>query len=212
MVTPYKEEPNLFYYLSGVVAHIEPYLAVIDCSGVGYACRTTSFTLSRIKTGEKAKLYTYLSVREDAMDLYGFSSQEERRLFQLLTSVSGVGPKAALAVLSSSTPENLALSIITGDEKALTAAQGVGKKIAQRVILELKDKLAKGQSISAAGENISGPAVTVIPQNKLSEASAALAVLGYSQGEINTALKGIDIDAQPLEQIIRLALKNMVKP
>ena len=202
----------MYYYLSGTVAHIEPFLAVIDCGGVGYACRTTSFTLSRIKTGEKAKLYTYLSVREDAMDLYGFSSQEERRLFQLLTSVSGVGPKAALAVLSSSTPENLALSIITGDEKALTAAQGVGKKIAQRVILELKDKLAKGQSISAAGENISGPAVTIIPQNKLSEASAALAVLGYSQGEINTALKGIDIDAQPLEQIIRLALKNMVKP
>ena len=201
----------MYYYLSGTVAHIEPFLAVIDCGGVGYACRTTSFTLSRIKTGEKAKLYTYLSVREDAMDLYGFSSQEERRLFQLLTSVSGVGPKAALAVLSSSTPENLALSNITGDEKALTAAQGVGKKIAQRVILELKDKLAKGQSISAAGENISGPAVTVIPQNKLSEASAALAVLGYSQGEINTALKGIDIDAQPLEQIIRLALKNMVK-
>ena len=202
----------MYYYLSGTVAHIEPFLAVIDCGGGGYACRTTRFTLSRIKTGEKAKLYTYLSVREDAMDLYGFSSQEERRLFQLLTSVSGVGPKAALAILSSSTPENLALSIITGDEKALTAAQGVGKKIAQRVILELKDKLAKGQSISAAGESISGPAVTVIPQNKLSEASAALAVLGYSQGEINTALKGIDIDAQPLEQIIRLALKNMVKP
>ena len=202
----------MYYYLSGTVAHIEPFLAVIDCGGVGYACRTTSFTLSRIKTGEKAKLYTYLSVREDAMDLYGFSSQEERRLFQLLTSVSGVGPKAALSILSASTPANLALSIITGDEKALTAAQGVGKKIAQRVILELKDKLAKGQSISAAGENISGPAVTVIPQNKLSEASAALAVLGYSRGEINTALKGIDIDAQPLEQIIRLALKNMVKP
>ena len=202
----------MYYYLSGTVAHIEPFLAVIDCGGVGYACRTTSFALSQIKKGEKTKLYTYLSVREDAMDLYGFASQEERRLFQLLTSVSGVGPKAALAILSSSTPENLALSIITGDEKALTAAQGVGKKIAQRVILELKDKLAKGQSISAAGENISGPAVTVIPQNKLSEASAALAVLGYSQGEINTALKGIDIDAQPLEQIIRLALKNMVKP
>ena len=202
----------MYYYVSGTVAHVEPYLAVIDCGGVGYACRTTSYTLSQIKKGDKAKLHTYLSVREDAMDLYGFATQEERRLFQLLTSVSGVGPKAALAILSSSTPENLALSIITGDEKALTAAQGVGKKIAQRVILELKDKLAKGQSISAAGENISGPAVTVIPQNKLSEASAALAVLGYSQGEINTALKGIDIDAQPLEQIIRLALKNMVKP
>ena len=202
----------MFYYLDGTVAELLPYLAVIDCGGVGYACRTTAYTLSQIKKGDKVKLFTYLSVREDAMDLYGFSSQEERRLFQLLTSVSGVGPKAALAILSSSTPENLALSIITGDEKALTAAQGVGKKIAQRVILELKDKLAKGQSISAAGESISGPAVTVIPQNKLSEASAALAVLGYSQGEINTALKGIDIDAQPLEQIIRLALKNMVKP
>lgn len=201
----------MYYYVSGQVAHVEPYLAVIDCGGVGYACRTTSFTLSRIKTGEKAKLYTYLSVREDAMDLYGFSSQEERRLFQLLTSVSGVGPKAALAILSSSTPENLALSIITGDEKALTAAQGVGKKIAQRVILELKDKLAKGQTISASGENVAGPAMTIIPQNKLSEASAALAVLGYSQTEINVALKGVDIDGQPLEQVIRLALKNMVK-
>ena len=202
----------MFYYLSGTVAHIEPYLAVIDCSGVGYACRTTSYTLSALKKGERGKLFTHLNVREDAVELYGFATAEELRLFQQLISVSGVGPKAALSILSASTPANLALSIITGDEKALTAAQGVGKKIAQRVILELKDKLAKGQSISAAGENISGPAVTVIPQNKLSEASAALAVLGYSQGEINTALKGIDIDAQPLEQIIRLALKNMVKP
>ena len=202
----------MYYYVSGTVAHIEPYLAVVDCGGVGYACRTTAYTLSQIKKGDRAKLFTFLSVREDAMDLYGFASQEELKLFQQLISVSGVGPKAALGILSSSSPANLAMSIITGDEKSLTAAQGVGKKIAQRVILELKDKLAKGQSISAAGENISGPAVTVIPQNKLSEASAALAVLGYSQGEINTALKGIDIDAQPLEQIIRLALKNMVKP
>ena len=145
------------------------------------------------------------------MDLYGFSSGEELKLFQQLISVSGVGPKAALSILSSNTPANLALSIITGDEKALVAAQGVGKKIAQRVILELKDKLAKGQTISASGESISGPAVTIIPQNKLSEASAALAVLGYSQAEINAALKGIDIDSQSLEQIIRLALKNMMK-
>ena len=202
----------MFYYLNGTVAHVEPYLAVIDCGGVGYACRTTSYTLSALKKGDKGKLFTHLNVREDAMELYGFATAEELRLFQQLISVSGVGPKAALSILSASTPANLALSIITGDEKALTCAQGIGKKIAQRVILELKDKLAKGQSISAAGESISGPAVTVIPQNKLSEASAALAVLGYSQGEINTALKGIDIDAQPLEQIIRLALKNMVKP
>ena len=201
----------MYYYVSGLVAHVEPYLAVIDCGGVGYACRTTSYTLSQIKKGDRAKLFTYLSVREDAMDLYGFYSQEELKLFQQLISVSGVGPKAALAILSSTTPTNLAMSIITGDEKSLTAAQGVGKKIAQRVILELKDKLAKGQTISGSGESISGPAVTVIPQNKLSEASAALAVLGYSQSEINLALKGIDTDALPLEQIIRMALKNMMK-
>ena len=201
----------MFFYVSGTVAHVEPYLAVIDCGGVGYACRTTSYTLSQIKKGDKAKLFTYLSVREDAMDLYGFSSGEELKLFQQLISVSGVGPKAALSILSSNTPANLALSIITGDEKALVAAQGVGKKIAQRGSVELQDKLAKGQTISSSGESISGPAVTIIPQNKLSEASAALAVLGYSQAEINAALKGIDIDSQSLEQIIRLALKNMMK-
>ena len=201
----------MYYYVFGTVAHVEPYLAVIDCGGVGYACRTTSYTLSQIKKGDKARLHTCLSVREDAMDLYGFATQEELKLFQQLISVSGVGPKAALGILSSSSPANLAMSIITGDEKSLTAAQGVGKKIAQRVILELKDKLAKGQTISASGENVAGPAMTIIPQNKLSEASAALAVLGYSQTEINVALKGVDIDGQPLEQVIRLALKNMVK-
>ena len=202
----------MYYYVSGEVAHVEPYLAVVDCGGVGYACRTTTFTLSQIKKGDKAKLFTYLSVREDAMDLYGFASAEELKLFQQLISVSGVGPKAALSILSAGTPANLALSIITGDEKSLTAAAGVGKKLAQRIILELKDKLAKGQTVSAAGESVAGPAVTIIPQNKLSEASAALAVLGYSQAEINVALKGIDIDNQSLEQIIRLALKNMMKP
>lgn len=202
---------GMFYYVSGTVAHIEPYLAVIDCGGVGYACRTTSYTLSQIKKGDKAKLLTYLNVREDAMELYGFAGAEELKLFQQLISVSGVGPKAALSILSSSTPTNLALSIITGDEKALTCAQGIGKKIAQRVILELKDKLSKGQGISAAGETVSVPGMTVIPQNKLSEASAALAVLGYSQSEISVALKGVDLDAQPLEQIVRLALKNMMK-
>ena len=173
----------MYYYVSGVVAHVEPYLAVIDCGGVGYACRTTSYTLSQMKKGDKAKLFTYLSVREDAMDLYGFFSQEELKLFQQLISVSGVGPKAALAILSASSPANLAMSIITGDEKALTRAPGVGKKIAQRVILELKDKLAKGQSVSGSGESVAGPAVTIIPQNKLSEASAALAVLGYRSEE-----------------------------
>ena len=201
----------MFYYLSGTVAHIEPYLAVIDCGGVGYACRTTSYTLSSLKKGDKGKLFTHLNVREDAMELYGFATQEELSLFQQLISVSGVGPKAALSILSSNTPANLALSIITGDEKALTCAQGIGKKIAQRVILELKDKLAKGQT-AAAGESYGGTGVTIIPENKLSEASAALAVLGYGQAEINQALKGVDLDSLTLEQIIKAALKNMMKP
>ena len=202
----------MFYYLSGTVAHIEPYLVVIDCGGVGYACRTTNFTQASLKKGEKGKVFTFLNVREDAMELYGFASLEERNLFQQLISVSGVGPKAALGILSSSTPANLALSIITGDERALTAAQGVGKKIAQRIILELKDKLAKGQSIGGGGmESYGGTGVTIIPENKLSEASAALAVLGYSQGEINLALKGVDLDSHTLEDIIKLALKKMMK-
>ena len=201
----------MFYYLNGIVAHVEPFLAIIDCNGVGYACRTTTYTLSALKKGERGKLFTHLNVREDAVELYGFATAEELRLFQQLISVSGVGPKAALSILSASTPANLALSIITGDEKALTCAQGIGKKIAQRVILELKDKLAKGQTVNAAGETYGGTGVTVIPENKLSEATAALAVLGYSQGEINLALKGIDLEGLALEQIIKQALKKMVK-
>ena len=145
------------------------------------------------------------------MELFGFASQEELHLFEQLISVTGVGPKAALSILSVSTPANLAMSIITGDEKALTCAPGVGKKIAQRVILELKDKLAKGQAVSFAGESYGGTGVTVIPQNKSSEASAALAVLGYSQAEINLALKDVDMSDLTLEQIIKLALKKMMK-
>ena len=200
----------MFYYVSGTVAHTAPYLAVIDCGGVGYACRTTNHTLSRLKQGEKAKLYTYLNVREDAMELYGFATENERNCFELLIGVSGVGPKAALSILSAATPESLAMSVITGDEKALTVAPGIGKKIAQRIILELKDKLAKGQ-ISPGGEAYGGTGVTVIPENKTSEAAAALAVLGYSQGEINLALKGIDLEALSLEEIIKQALKKMMK-
>ena len=200
----------MFYYVSGTVAHMGPYLAVVDCGGVGYACRTTNHTLSRLKQGEKARLYTYLNVREDAMDLYGFATENERNCFELLIGVSGVGPKAALSILSAATPESLAMSVITGDEKALTVAPGIGKKIAQRIILELKDKLAKGQ-ISPGGEAYGGTGVTVIPENKTSEAAAALAVLGYSQGEINLALKDIDVEALSLEEIIKAALKRMVK-
>ena len=201
----------MFYYVKGPVVHMAPYLAVVDCGGVGYACRTTNNTLARLRKGETATLYTHLNVREDAMELYGFASENELSCFQLLISVSGVGPKAALSILSSTSPEGLATSIITGDEKALTVAPGIGKKIAQRIILELKDKLAKGQTAAFQGESYSGTGITVIPENKLSEASAALAVLGYSQGEINLALKGIDLDALTLEQVIKAALKKMMK-
>ncbi len=201
----------MFYYVSGTVAHIAPYLAVIDCGGVGYACRTTNVTLASLTVGQAGKLYTYLNVREDAMELYGFATEEELNCFQMLIGVSGVGPKAALSILSSSPPERLALAIITGDEKALTMAPGIGKKIAQRIILELKDKLAKGQLGNATGESYGGTGVTVIPENKLSEATAALAVLGYSNSEISLALKGIDLENLPLEQIIKQALKRMVK-
>ena len=200
----------MFYYVNGTVAHTAPFLAVIDCGGVGYACRTTNNTLARLKKGERAKLYTHLNVREDAMELYGFFSESELNCFQMLIGVSGVGPKAALSILSAATPESLAMSIITGDEKALTVAQGIGKKIAQRIILELKDKLAKGQ-LSPGGESYGGTGVTVIPENKSSEAAAALAVLGYSQSEIALALKDVDME-QSLEPIIRQALKKMMKP
>ena len=201
----------MFYYLKGTVAHMAPYLAVVDCGGVGYACRTTSVTLAALERGKAAKLYTYLNVREDAMELYGFATESELGCFKMLIGVSGVGPKAALSILSSSTADQLALAIITGDEKTLTVAPGIGKKIAQRIILELKDKLAKGQLSGMAGEAYGGAGVTVIPENKSSEAAAALAVLGYSQSETAAALKGIDLDSLTLEQVIKQALKKMVK-
>lgn len=200
----------MFYYVQGVVAHTAPYLAVIDCGGVGYACRTTNQTLASISRGKSAKLYTYLHVREEVFELYGFATESELSCFQMLIGVSGVGPKAALAILSSNSPEGLALAIVSGNEKALTAAPGIGKKIAQRIILELKDKLAKGQ-ISVSGQEPFAGGITVIPENKTSEASAALAVLGYSQQEIALALKGIDLESLSLEEIIKQALKKMMK-
>ena len=201
----------MFYYLEGTVAELLPYLVVVDCSGVGYACKTTNNTLSSLKKGQRGKLYTYLHVAEGIFDLYGFASQRELNSFKLLIGVSGVGPKAALAILSVGTPETLAMAIVTGDEKALTAAPGVGKKIAQRIILELKDKMAKE---TAAGLDFSGgkgtPAVPVF-SNKVSEAAQALAVLGYSSQEVSVAMKGVDVENLPLEEIIRQSLKKMVK-
>lgn len=200
----------MLYYVSGTVAVLEPGLAVIDCSGVGYGCRVTAYTAGQLKLNQNARLYITESIREDAFDLYGFISREEQRCFELLTSVSGVGPKAAIAILSSGGPQNFTLAVMTGDEKMLTAAQGVGKKLAQRIILELKDKLAKEQASFGPDTGGSVP-LTVLPNDKAKEAGAALAVLGYSGSEVAAALKGIDIDTLPLEEIIRQALKRMVK-
>lgn len=197
----------MFYYVNGVVAETGPNLAVIDCGGVGYACATTNYTLSQLKKGERAKLYTHLHVREDIFELYGFSSQAELNSFRMLIGVSGVGPKAALSVLSATTPQNLALSIVTGDEKALTAAPGIGKKIAQRIILELKDKI--GGSNMEFDLSAGAPAVAPQSTGGLAMATAALQELGYSPVEINTALKGVDPNATT-EEMVRYALRAMV--
>ena len=201
----------MYYYVNGTVAEIDAGLAVIDCSGVGYACATTNYTLSQLKKGAPAKLYTYLNVREDAMELFGFADQSELRSFKLLIGVSGVGPRAALSILSAVTPQQLALAVVTEDEKALTAANGIGKKIAQRIILELKDKMAKETASGLDFSGGKGAAVPAVFTSKATEAAAALAVLGYSTQEVQMALKGVDVENLPLEGIIRQSLKKMVK-
>ncbi len=198
----------MFYYLNGTLVHTEPYLAVVDCGGVAYACATTSNTLASANVGKAIKLYTYLHVREDIFDLYGFASQAELKSFKMLIGVSGVGPKAALAILSAATPDALTMAIITGDEKMLTVAPGIGKKIAQRIILELKDKMSKEtQTLPIASADMAAGGAA----SKTTEAAAALAVLGYSQQEIALAMKGLDADALSLEEIIRQSLKRMMK-
>ena len=199
----------MFYYLDGTVAEILPYLAVIDCGGVGYACKTTNTTLAQLKKGQRGKLYTYLDVGENAFGLYGFATANELNSFKLLIGVSGVGPKAALAILSAATPESLAMAIVTGDEKSLTAAPGVGKKIAQRIILELKDKLDLQEAFDTTDETYHK--VLLAKTNKATEAAQALAVLGYTSAEVAQALKGVDVETLSLEEIIRQCLKKMVK-
>lgn len=200
----------MFHYISGMVAELLPGAAVIDCSGVGFQINTSAYTLSQLKTGEKAKLYTYVYIREDIFEIYGFSTQSEKHCFEMLLGVSGVGPKAAVSILSVNTPEGLVMAIISENDKAICAASGVGKKIAQRVILELKDKMAKEtESISFQGT----PAFTPQPAggSKNADAAAALAVLGYGNAEINAALRNVDVESLTLEEIIKAALKQMVK-
>ena len=196
----------MLYYVSGPVTILEPGLAVIDCGGVGYGCRVTAYTAAQLKLNQNAKLYITESIREDAFDLYGFISREEQRCYQLLTSVNGVGPKAAMAILAAG-PQNFTLAVMTGDEKLLTAAQGVGKKIAQRIILELKDKIGGGSvELDFSGVTPSAPVQT---GNNAALAHAALQELGYSAAEINAALKGVDPNTTT-EEMIRYALRAMV--
>ncbi len=200
----------MFHYINGIAAELLPGAAVIDCGGVGFRVNTSTYTLSQLKAGEKVKLYTYVYIREEIFEIYGFSTESEKHCFEMLLGVSGVGPKAAVAILSVNSPEGLVMAVISGDEKAISAAAGVGKKIAQRVILELKDKMAKEtESVSFPAAALQSPPVGA--SGKLSDASAALAVLGYSSAEINAALRGIDVESLRLEEIIRAALKQMVK-
>ena len=198
----------MFYYLNGEFTLMEGNLAVVDCGGVGYACRTTAYTLSKLRVGQRAKLFTYSYIREDAFDIFGFSTKEELRCFELLLGVTGVGTKAALAILSATSPERFTLAIMTQDEKTLTAAPGVGKKLAQRIILELKDKL--GAAVTEV--DFSGVSAAPAPAagSNLALAQAALVELGYNQAEIAAALKGIPAEELSTEEIVRRCLRAMV--
>jgi Holliday junction DNA helicase, RuvA subunit len=198
----------MYYYISGELTHTEQNMAVIDAGGVGYKLTVSSIALGKLAAATgKVKLYTYLSVREDALDLYGFYSVEESSAFKMLISVSGVGPKVAMSILSLLTPERFALAVTTGDAKALSKAPGVGAKTAARIILELKDKLAKQYAATdlPTGQDEEAPSGGV-----LGEAQNALLVLGYTRAEAVWALKSADASAG-LETLIRDALKKLMK-
>ena len=196
----------MLYYVSGEVTVLEPGLAVVDCGGVGYGCRVTAYTAAQLKLNQNAKLFITESIREDAFDLFGFISREEQRCYEMLTTVNGVGPKAAMAILSAG-PQNFTLAVMTGDEKLLTAAQGVGKKLAQRIILELKDKV--GGANTELDFSMGAPAAVPQTGSNAALAQAALQELGYSAAEIHTALKGVDPNAST-EEMVRFALRAMV--
>ncbi len=202
----------MFYYLNGELALLEPGLAVLDCGGVGYKLTVSQLTSDKLagKTGEKVKLFTYLAVKEDGVELFGFGSNEERVSFNQLTSVSGVGPKAAMAILSILTPDRLTLAICTEDIKGISKAQGVGSKTAARIVLELKDKVSKDMLTGDLGT----PAVSLSSQTKtavrgnLSDATEALMALGYDKNSVLNAIRGIDPTTETGE-IVRRALKNL---
>ncbi len=203
----------MYYYISGKLILARLSTAVIDAGGVGYKLTISATTLGKLagKEGQNALLYTHLSIREDAHELFGFSTEEELSTFRLLTSVSGIGPKAAMAILSVLTPEKLAIAVATGDAKAISKAQGVGAKSAARVVLELKDKLSA--DLTAAGGAGGDPGdllAPTAPAGNLADAEAALLLLGYSKQEAQLALKGQDPAKDP-DVLIREGLKRLMK-
>ena len=198
----------MFYYLKGKLVHVEQNLAVIDVGGVGYACHTSLTSLSHAQVGDEVTFYTYLHIREDLMDLYGFYDTEELSCFKMLIGVSGIGPKVALAILSVVSPSQLALAIVGADEKPLLAASGVGKKMAQRILLELKDKVAKEQADLVHKGTISMPDAA---NTAIGEAVAALTVLGYSNSEIDSVLNTMDVSGMSVEEIVKKALLGLMR-
>ncbi len=196
----------MYYYISGELIKTDSSCAVIDNNGIAYVLSASVNTLSAISTKDKVKLYTYLSVKEDAHELFGFYTEDELSAFKLLITVSGVGPKAALAILSVLTPERLAMAVSGGDVKAISAAQGVGKKIAERVVLELKDKFG-GMTVES-----SDGSAALIPDKagNAAEAINALVVLGYSRAEAGRVVGAVDTTGMEIDDIIRAALKLMM--
>ena len=196
----------MFYSLTGNVIFTDLNSVALECGGVGFRCLTSANTLRDVDVHEKTTLYTHLNVREDALDLFGFSIEYELEWFKLLIGVTGVGPKAALAILSELPPEKIALAVSAGDVKAITRAQGVGPKIAQRVILELKDKAKSALSSFGEVTSQADEVAEVFGSSNTSEAVAALTMLGYSQSEAALAVSKVDASL-PTDQIIRQCLK-----
>lgn len=198
----------MFYSVRGKLIHMEEGLAVVECSGVGFALKTTNNTLSKLPALQsEVMLYTHFMVREDAMELFGFYDMGELNCFKMMLTVSGVGPKAALAILSQLSPEKFALCVATGDVKSITRAPGVGPKLANRLILELKDKVQNEQIAKGVGmDDIPAPAV--LAGANLQEAISALVVLGYSQSEAASALGKLDPEL-PVEELIRQGLRKI---
>ena len=200
----------MFYSITGRVVHRDTQSVALETGGVAFQCSTTLSTLKTIgEKGSTETLYTYLNVREDALDLFGFATEQELECFKLLISVSGVGPKAALAILSELTPDKLALCLATGDSKSITRAQGVGPKLAQRVVLELKDKLAKGLELPADSPEIQAAGLAAAV-GKAADAVSGLSMLGYSQSEAAMAVSKLDGDL-PVEELIKQALKQLAR-